>query len=149
MFLPKSMKSNHKQLQHIAKTILRETMGTVGEICVFVNYSLKRKKMLGKLTKNMKGTFDPDEQQASKLDNPCVTRWTVRATCLKKIIDNYEPLLKLWKESLKEKLDAETTSRIIGCKKQMESFKFYFAIYKSYMHTPITFPKSWNRKICL
>ena len=43
----------------------------------------------------------------------------------KKIIDNYEPLLKLWKESLKEKLDAETKSRIIGCKKQLESFKFY------------------------
>ena len=113
-------------------------MGTVGEICVFVNYSPKRKKMLGKLTKNMKGTFDPDEQQASKLNNPCVTRWTVRANCLKKIIDNYEPLQKLWKESLKEKLDAETKSRIIGCKKQMESFKFYFGLQlgcKLYAHT--------------
>ena len=113
-------------------------MGTVGEICVFVNYSPKRKKMLGKLTKNMKGTFDPDEQQASKLDNPCVTRWTVRANCLKKIIDNYEPLQKLWKESWKEKLDAETKSRIIGCKKQMESFKFYFGLQlgcKLYAHT--------------
>ena len=82
--------------------------------------------MLGKLTENMEGTFDPDEQQATKLDKLCVTRWTVRANYLKKIFDNYEPLLKLWRESLEEKLYAETNSRIIGCKKQMESFKFYF-----------------------
>ena len=103
-------------------------MGTVGEIWVLVKNSPKREKMLGKLTENVEGIFDPDEQQATKLDKLCVTKWTVRATCLKKIIDNYEPLLKLWKESLEEKLDAETKSRIIGCKKQMESFKFYFGL---------------------
>ena len=93
--------------------------------------------MLGKLTENMEGTFDPDEQQATKLDKLCVTRWTVRANYLKKIFDNYEPLLKLWKESLEEKLYAETKSRIIGCKKQMESFKFYFGFqldHKLYAH---------------
>ena len=67
-----------------------------------------------------------------------VTRWTVRANSLKKIIDNYEPLLKLWKETFEEKLDAETKSRIIGCKKQMESFKFCFGLQlgrKLYAHT--------------
>ena len=93
--------------------------------------------MLGKLTENMEGTFDPDEQQATKLDKLCVTRWTVRANYLKKIFDNYESLLKLWKESLEEKLYAETKSRIIGCKKQMESFKFYFGFqldHKLYAH---------------
>ena len=46
--------------------------------------------MLGKLTENVEGTFDPDEQQVTKLDEFCVTRWTVRANCLKKITDNYE-----------------------------------------------------------
>ena len=101
-------------------------MRTVGEICVLVKCSLKREKVLGKLTENVEVTFDPDEQQATKLDKLCVTKWTVHANCLKKIIDNYEPLLKLWKESLQEKLDAETKSRIIGSKTQMESFKFYF-----------------------
>ena len=47
-------------------------------------------------------------------------------------------MLKLWKESLEEKLDAETKSRVIGCKKQMESFKFYFGLelgHKLYAHT--------------
>ena len=54
--------------------------------------------MLGKLIENVEGTFDPDEQQATKLDKLSVTR-TVHANCLKKIIDNYEPVLKLWKKS--------------------------------------------------
>ena len=39
---------------------------------------------------------------------------------------------------MEEKLDAETKSRIIGCKKQIESFKFYFGLQlgrKLYAHT--------------
>ena len=47
--------------------ILRDTMGTVGQICVFVKYSSKFEKMLGKLTENVEWTFNPDEQQATKL----------------------------------------------------------------------------------
>ena len=59
--------------------------------------------MLGKLTENVEGTFDPDEQQATKLDKLCVTRWTIRANCLKK---DYSQL-RAFAESLEEKLDAE------------------------------------------
>ena len=94
--------------------------------------------MLGKLTENVEGTFKPDEQQATKLDKLFVTGWSVRANCLKKVIDNYEALLKLLKETLEEKVDAETKSRLIGCKKQMESIKFYFGLHsgrKLYAHT--------------
>ena len=93
--------------------ILRDTMGTVGEICVLVKYSPKREKMLGKLTENVEGTFDPDEQQATKLDKLCFTMRTVRANCLQ---------LRAFAEVIKA---------------------------VSYMHTPITFPKPDNRKICL
>ena len=56
----------------------------------------------------------------------------------KKIIDNYEPLLKFSKEILDEKLDAERKSRIIDCKKQMEFLKFYSGLQlgrKLYTHT--------------
>ena len=58
--------------------------------------------MLGNLAENVEVTFDPEEQQATKLNKLCVKIWTIRANCLKKIIDNYEPLLKLWKESLEK-----------------------------------------------
>ena len=108
-------------------------METVGEICVLVKYSLKSEKMLGTIT--VKGTFDSDEQQAKKLDKLYVARWIVHANCLKKIIDNCKPLLELWKKSLEEMLDAKT---MIGCKKQMESFKFFFGFQlgrKLYAHT--------------
>ena len=43
-------------------------MGTVEEICVLVKYSPKSEKMLGNIIENVEGTFDPDEQQATKLD---------------------------------------------------------------------------------
>ena len=85
-----------------------------------------------------KGTIDTDEQQATKMGKLNVTRWTVRVNCLKKIIDNFEPLLQLWMERLEEKLDAETKSRIIGSKKQMDSFVFCFGLQlgrKLYVHT--------------
>ena len=84
--------------------------------------------MFGKLTENEEGTLNPDEQEASNLDKLSVTRQTVCANCFKKIIRNYQPLLKLWKENLGEKLDAETKTRISGSKKQMQSFKFYFGL---------------------
>ena len=82
--------------------VLRDTMGRVGEIWILVKYSPKREKMLGKLTENVEGTFDLDEQQATNLEKLCDREWKVRASCLKKIIGNYKPLLKLWKEDWKK-----------------------------------------------
>ena len=117
--------------------ILQDTMGTAGEICVLVKYSPKREKLLGKLSENIEGTLETD-QQASRLDKLSVTKWTIRANCFKKIIENYHSVMALWKESLDEKPDAETKARINGCKKQMESFSFYFGLNlgrKLYAHT--------------
>ena len=90
--------------------IIRDTMGTVGEICVLVKYSPKRERMLGSIMENIEGEFEDGVRtnHQSKLDKLCVTRWTVRAKCFKKILDNYEPLLQLWEESLEEKLDFDT-----------------------------------------
>ena len=85
--------------------ILQDTVGAVGEICVLVKYSAKREKMLDKLTENVQRTFIPDEQQETKLDKLCVTRWTIRANCLKK---DYSQL-RAFAESLEEKLDVETS----------------------------------------
>ena len=108
-----------------------------GNLCLSEVFS-KTPKNAWQANRKHGRTFDPDEQQATMLDKLCVTRWKVCANCLKKIIVKYEPLLKLWKESLEEKLDAETKSRLISCKKQMESFKFYFGLQlgrKPYAHT--------------
>ena len=40
--------------------ILRDTMGTVGDICVLVSYSPNEKKILGKITDTFEGIFDEE-----------------------------------------------------------------------------------------
>ena len=55
-------------------TILRNTLETVGEICVLVKYSPKREKMLGSIMENIEGEFEqPKTDHPSKLDKLCVT----------------------------------------------------------------------------
>ena len=52
----------------------------------------------------------------------CPTRWTVCASSLQSILDNYKVLLSLWEECKDSKLDSETRTRIIGVETQMLSF---------------------------
>ena len=59
------------------------------------------------------------------------TRWTVRATCFQKILDNYEELLTLWNESLETNLEPDIRGRIVGCQAQMRSFNFFFGLILS------------------
>ena len=65
-----------------------------------------------------------------KMDKLCLTRWTVRAKCLEKVIELYDCLHTLFDECIQEgKLSVDVKSRIIGCRSQMETFDFYFGIY--------------------
>ena len=47
-------------------------------------------------------------------------------------------LLKLWDECLKESLDVENRSRIIGCKAQMKTFNFFFGYSLGQRHYNLT-----------
>ena len=101
--------------------VLSNTMGTAGEICILVKYSPKREKILGSLYEITEGELnDIDKDNHTSLDKLCATRWTVRASCFNKILENYADLQKLWGVCLGEKLDTDTRSRIIGCQTQME-----------------------------
>ena len=129
-------------------TILRDVMGTMGEICVLVKYSPKREKMLGSIVENIKGEFEESSRSDNrKLGKLCVTRWTIRAKCFKKILDKYEALLELWKQSLKDNLDFDTKSRNGVCKNQMKLFKFYTT--NACIQSRTTPQKLYNRKRCL
>ena len=100
-----------------------------------LKYSPKRENLLGTIREEVEGEFNQEEMDNhdfSTLDKLCITRWTIRATCFQKIIDNYSLLLSLWDECLLEKLDAETSARIKGCKSQMKSFRFFIS-GKSFM----------------
>ena len=107
--------------------ILRDTLSVVGEICILLKFSPKRENLLGNINDNIEKGQE-DVEQIKKLTKLSTTRWTVRAKCMKRILDNYQSLMQLWEECLEEKLDQETSARIIGCKSQMESFYFFFGL---------------------
>ena len=104
--------------------ILSDTMDTSGEIAILVKYLPKQEQKL----ESIKVTYEEDEavNHISKLST---TRWTIRANCFQRIIDNYSFLYELWNECLKESgLNRDVKSRIVGCKSQMETFDFYFGL---------------------
>ena len=58
----------------------------------------------------------------------CPTRWTVRASCFQRILDNYSALLQEWMVCLDEKRQADIRERIIGCQAQMKTYDFFFSL---------------------
>ena len=91
--------------------LLCHTMGAVGEITVLVKFSPKREKTLGDINKNVEGLDQEGlEVKRESLDKLCATRWTVRANCLQKIIDQYNSLQQLWNLCLQEKLTTDVRS---------------------------------------
>ena len=133
-------------------TIICDVMGTVGEICVLDKYSSKREKMMGSIVQKIEGEFEGSSRSDNqKLDKLCVSRKTIRAKCFIKILDNYEALLELWGQSLKDNLDFDTKSEIRGCENQMKLFNFHFGLNLSQRLYAVTdnLSKTCNRKRCL
>ena len=79
--------------------ILSDTMDTSKEIITLIKYSPKRETMLGDEKDNIEGE-DDDEHKDPGVVTFWPTRWTVTAKCYKRILDNYETLLKVWDKSL-------------------------------------------------
>ena len=58
----------------------------------------------------------------------CPTRWTVRASSIQRVLENFEVLLGVWEESKSSNIDSETRAKIIGVEVQMLSFDFLFVL---------------------
>ena len=119
-------------------TILRDTMGTAGEIIILIKFSPKRENLLGKL----KDQIESDSESVEKADSISKlseTRWTVRANCFKRILDNYDPLMAVWEHCLQNgQMSTDVKSRIIGVMKQMKTFDFFFGLnigHRLFSHT--------------
>ena len=99
-------------------------MDTSGEIAILIKYSPKREQKL----ESIKLTYEEDES-VNRISKLSTTRWTVRANCFQRIIDNYHSLYELLDVCLEESgLNRDVKSRIIGCKAQMEKFDYYFGL---------------------
>ena len=104
-------------------------MATAGEITTLVKYSPKREQLLGEIKQNIEIEHADDElyNNIESLSKLCATRWTVRATAMRKIITNYQMLFNLWDLSLEENLDSEICPRVVECQTQMTKFRFFMA----------------------
>ena len=104
--------------------LLSDTMDTAKEIVSLIKFSPKRENLLGKIKENLEGP----ESEAKCILGLCPTRWTVRASCFQRILDNYAALLQEWTIPLDEKLQSDIRGRIIGCQAQMNTFDFFFRL---------------------
>ena len=117
-----------------ASRLLGNVMGTVAEITTLVKYSPKREQLLGSVKENIEIEHGDNDvlDQVESLSKLCATRCTVRATTMRKVMTNYQPLFDLWDLCLEENLDRETRSRIVGCQSQMTTFRFFYGLNLSY-----------------
>jgi hypothetical protein len=58
----------------------------------------------------------------------CPTRWTVRASSLQSVMDNYNVFMELWTEAADIAKDSETRARLIGVKTVMLDFDYLFGV---------------------
>lgn len=118
--------------------ILRDTMGTAGEIVILIKYSPKRENILGMLKDQIECDSE-DVVKANGILKLSETRWTVRADCFKRILENYENLMGVWKHCLEnDRMQTDLKARIIGVEKQMKSFDFFFGLsigHRLFSHT--------------
>ena len=108
--------------------VLSDTMDTSKEIVTLIKYSPKRENMLGRIKDNLEGETTDEQVPVAGIVRFCPTRWTVRATCYKLILDNYALLLEVCDACLELNIDTETRARILGCQAQMKTFHFFFSV---------------------
>ncbi|MEM7226436.1 MAG: hypothetical protein AAF495_25915 [Pseudomonadota bacterium] len=63
----------------------------------------------------------------------CHTRWTVRAECLKSVIENFDELQELWDWSLKNCSNSDMKARIRGIKVYSKKFAYCFGIHLAHL----------------
>ena len=83
--------------------------------------------MLGEEKNNVEKEVD-DGHKDPGIVTSCPTKWTVTAKCFRRILDNYEPLLKVWDQSLVTNLKPEIKAHVIGCQTQMKTFAYFFGL---------------------
>ena len=74
--------------------ILGDTMGTAGKLIILIKYSPKREKLLGDMKEQVEFVESTD-YTANAISKLSETRWTVRAGCFKRILDNYNKLMAI------------------------------------------------------
>ena len=99
--------------------ILWDALDTVQEITKLIKKSPKRETLFEKVK-------DDIAVESPGIHMFAPTRWTVRASALQSISENYIALKETWLIAKQSTSDSEMRARIGGVAKQMESFNFFF-----------------------
>ena len=114
----------HGHSLSLSVKLLSDTVDTAKEVVTHIKFSPKRENLLGKIKENL----EEPESAANGIIGLCPTRWTLRASCFQRVLDNYAALLQEWIISLDGKLQSDIRGRIIGCQAQMDTFDFFFGL---------------------
>ena len=101
--------------------LLRDTLDTCFEMSKLLKFSPKRDAAF----ETLKSQLAPNNPGFRTL---CPTRWTVRATSLNSIYQNYNVLKEFWDDARGFSVDSESRARIIGVQAQMSQFSFLFGL---------------------
>ena len=108
--------------------VCKNALNNAFEISRLIKFSPKRNAAFDQIKSQ---NFGDEDSSTIGIRSFCPTRWTVRATSIASIIENYEPLNMLWDQCLEEALDPDIRGRIIGIKSQMKIFDFLFGLHIS------------------
>jgi len=111
--------SSHCRCGTKCQVSLKSTLDTTLEVSKLLKYSPRR----GGIFEKLKSEISPETPGFQTL---CLTRWTVRATSLASVKDNYSVLQELWDEALDVARDSDIHARIIGVQHIMTTFEYFF-----------------------
>ena len=92
-----------------------ESLDTSNEITKLVKFSPKRDSHLRKI--NEEEYYENEENSSSKFTTLRLfsrTRWTIRASSLTSIYEDYQELEELWSRCLKEYKDRDAKAQVLG-----------------------------------
>ncbi len=104
--------------------VLRDVLDTTAEISNLLKYSPRRDALF----ENIKAQTAPSVPGFRTL---CPIRWTVKASSLESVINNYEVFQDLWEEAKDICTDSQSRSRIAGVQAQMRRFEYLFGTFLS------------------
>lgn len=90
-------------------------------------YSPKHECLLGQIEDNLE-QGDENEPATAGILPLCPTRWAMRASCFRRILENYSALLEEWKKILTHKLQQDVKQRILRCQSPIQAFEFLFGL---------------------
>ena len=118
-----ALKDVFKKMENL---VLSNSLDFAHEITKLIKFSPKRQAIFDKLKETC-----ADVQGVPGIRTMCPTRWTVKGTSCKSILDNYNILARAWEICLSEPIDSETKARILGVNVTMQSFDFFFGLHLS------------------